>query len=285
MKKIALIIFSSLILLSNSISQDDDKTKVDKQNVTQKEFVDYKASINDSIKQIGKRVDNAAETLKIAKEYSKSADGLVSLFFTIFGTLLAVLGGGLIVLYFRTTSRYKKTLKNQYKNYKEKVDRLINNEVNTLKIKKNAKLLFLYKKNENVEKNIEFNALQNTIFKEFPNENITKSYTNDISMISDSNYTGFLSNESELKVLIMNDDLFNGLTDDNGFVDDGESNKKVKNFLKSLEESKVGLTLFGKTRLHEFEHSYKAYANEPYSVYANLNNLLKYMFVAKKVKL
>ncbi len=282
MKKVLFILLGSLILLSfdNVAAQAPSKetklyikTKID--SITK--------DVDDSIKQIGHRVNNANETYKIAKEYSKSADNLVSIFLSIFTGIFALMGIGLVTIYFNATKKYKKILKNQYKTYKEKVDRLISTETNTLAIKKYTKIIFLFKE-DNVDENKFFNEIQKAVLNEFEEDNISKAYANDISKIKDENYDNFLKDKSKLKVLIMNDDLFKEFwKSEEGFIKE-DKKEELKGFFKKLKDNNIGFVLFGKTKLSDIKNEYKAYANEPYSLYANLNNLLKYMVVSKGIK-
>ena len=232
--------------------------------------------MKDSISQINKRVNNADETYEIAKKYSETADKLINLYFTIFGGIFVLFGGSLIGFYFWTTRRYKKILEKQYIVFKKEVIRLLKTERDTKAIKKNAKLLFLFKK-DMLDSNIEFNEMLNTILKEFESKNILKAYTNDVSQIDDENYKSFLTDKTPLKVVITNDQLFEGLSEE-------EVKSKASKLFTILNEKSIGFALFGNKRFGKTSHKYKAYSNEPYSFYTNLNNLLKYMVVAKDIK-
>ncbi|MBK8403840.1 MAG: hypothetical protein IPL25_07045 [Saprospiraceae bacterium] len=58
------IAFSFLIAFINNIQAKDP-------GVNQKVFQEFRTEIKDSLHQIGNRIDNGNETLKISKEYSE----------------------------------------------------------------------------------------------------------------------------------------------------------------------------------------------------------------------
>ena len=265
MKKYITFILSFMFILSLQ-AQDTP--------VSQKEFNLFRTAVQDSIRQIGERVDNGAETLDIAKEYSESADKLQSIFLAFLGLLLAA------VALFAGLGIYKHfKINKKIAEYERELDRLLRTENETILLKRNAGILILHKGPQNKD-DTAFKTLEKSIVNQYDHaihaslENLT-----DFKMDIFSN-KGFNKNYQP-KVVVLNDDLFAEFVNDKGFVKE-ENKKTVKDFLYKLEKENIGLVLFGNTKLKDFNHPYLAFANQPYSVYANLNNLLKYMQATKK---
>ncbi len=259
-------------------------------SVLRKEFKEFRKSIKDSIAQIEKKVKLSEETLKAAKEYSENATNLTNLYLTIIGAILAIsgilLGGILAFLYQYIKSRYEKRLEKNLEKYEKQIDRLIRTEEKTIYIKENAYILFVHKTNLHEEEN-ELTKLQKVVFQEFENKDEIKVSSFE-ALMQNHRFKKFLERNSPAKAIVLNDDLFIDLSGDGGQIRNKEysddSKRIVENLFSLLNSKKIGLMLFGNAGFRSFNvHlKYKGFSNEPYTIYNNLNVLLKYMYVVNK---
>ena len=60
-----------------------------------------------------------------------------------------------------------------------------------------------------------------------------------------------------------------------------DEKENAKSLVEELESNNIGVAIFGYEKLPGY-NKFKGYANNPYSFYSNLNNLLKYMYYYKK---
>ncbi len=274
MKKYFFIILC-FIVGSNLIAKD---TLALQQDIEQLRHV-----MKDSIQQIGKRVDNGAETLKIAKEYAGSADKMISNFYGFLGVIATILGISLFAVYRRSLNKFNQVLEKKFAEQQKEIDRVLSTEKSSIYIKDNAHIMVIHKDSHD-QSSGEFKKLEETIFNEF--ENPSHISANDLNELTDK-LAEFVKIDAPLKIILMNDDLFSDL-ETQKIREKWEFTAASKDIINGsfdlLKTNEVGLVLFGRTYLDAFKLPYLAFSNQPYSTYTNVNNLLKYMMVAKKIK-
>ncbi len=240
------------------------------QAVSQKEFQEFQETMQDSFRKINTQVANGKETLEIAKSYAENADKHLNFFFYFSSFILAILA------LFAGFEIYKNfEINKTVKKYEKEFERLLMTENETLFIKKESAILLLGKKDDS---NKAFSHISDAVFKGY--SHVRPIYLTSIDEFAPSLFNKYGVGDKSLKVVVVNDSLFSNLTDPDGSVRK-ESKQNVEYFLSKLKGEQIGLVLFGKTRLSEFNYPNLAFANQPYSVYANLNNLLKYMWAVK----
>ncbi len=245
------------------------------QNAVNKSLENFESTLLDSLRQIGERVNNGAITLDIAKAYSDKADKTYNNFFNIITWgigILAFLGlGSLWAIYEWIFIRYKKVLNERLREAEKTLRRILETEDETIFLKENSGILILDKDHNSAQA---FQTLKKSILKNFTNAKEAK-----LSSLDEFEFDIFSKNSitsnNKLKVVVLNDRLLE------------ESKEIQKAFLNKLIIHKVGLVLFGQIRLSDIEpdYHYLAFANQPYSVYANLNHLLKYMRIAENIEI
>lgn len=251
----------------------------------QKTVDSFQKAMQDSIQQIGKRVDNGAETLAISKEYAEKADKTFNNFFNIiiWGTgILAFFGVlSLWAIYKLSISRYKRMLDERLAESQKEFRRMLKTENETIFLKENADILILLHKGSQDKDDPAFKTLEKSIVNNYKN---TKHAS--LASLKDFQVDVFSKNRitasHQPKVIVLDDALFAEFKNE-GKIPEGQPDLIA--FFQKLEDNKIGLCLFGRTELRGFNLSYIAFANQAYSVYANLNNLLKYMRVAENIEI
>ena len=158
------------------------------------------------------------------------------------------------------------------------INRIMRTEENTIYIKEQARILFLYKSGTKLSHN-NLSILQRLIKNEF-------SHTGDLEIrqLSDAlhpAFNEFLSAKDPLKIVVMDDQLFEEYKTKDGYSAEGSS--AMQHFFDQLNQNETVFFNVGRSQLREFEITYKGYANEAYSAYSNINNVLKYMMAGKNL--
>ncbi len=275
MKKIfvlTLSVFASFTILG----QDNSFLK-------KEDFNQFQQTIQDSIQQIGRRVDNASEVLNVSKKYVESADKLHSSFISMVDILWAIfmfIAGGIVVTLINLwQKKYEDKINATIKNHTTQLNRLIKTEEKSIYIKENASILVVHKGSHS-HNSLKFKTLENTILSEFKGAKHT-SVENFKELNKELNQNSF--SQHPLKIILLTDDLFNDLKDNKGFFPTNAKSTLNKTF-DIMKKNNMGIILFGRTHLDEFNLPFVAFSNQPYSTYTNVNNLLKYMMVALNIK-
>ncbi|MFZ1514997.1 MAG: hypothetical protein WAT21_06330 [Saprospiraceae bacterium] len=271
------IAFSFLIAFINNIQAKDP-------GVNQKVFQEFRTEIKDSLHQIGNRIDNGNETLKISREYSEKADKLSDSFITmlevIYGVAGFLLSAVVAILYSLLKSKFQNSLANKINEYENEMERVAKTEKETIFLKENSGILILHKSTHEKE-DAAFRTLEKSIRHNYKHA-VHHSLENLNNFEFELFYHKGIDENCPIKVIVLDDELFNEFK-----VEDKVdiNNSVLKSFFDKLEIHRIGLVLFGQTQLREAKLSYLSFANQPYSVYANLNHLLKYIRVAEEIRI
>ncbi len=260
--------------------------------VSDKEFEDFKEKTEEQLESIKEKVENSGKT---TKDYIDSTDKLSDRFFGMVDILYGVAGlllGGLIVATFqflqekyklkkeREHEQFVKKQDEKYEALQKQLDRLAKREEKTIYIEENTVFLFIHK-DENAQSYARLSEFHG-LLREYRNKAATY-FTHLEDWKNDSTFKTFMGNSSRLKVVIMSDDLFDDLSENGNFTAEGK--KQVMSFMAELKYKKVGFFNLGGTRFpKENKPTYIAFANELYSAYVNMNNLLKFIMTAEDIR-
>jgi len=186
--------------------------------------------------------------------------------------------------------RFQRGLVNVNKNAKKDVKslkRLFITERSTIMAKEQARLLFILKENGNNKPITDFRKMIEAEFLEGSEIAPVKAFDH-IENTPEFNRM-VKSNDGEgLNLIIMNDDLFQeiGAEKEGPYLKLNQlGEKKALPFINKLKDNNIGLAIYGKLGLKDYNIPLVAYSNERYSLYSNVNNLLKYMAALKNAKL
>jgi len=240
------------------------------QFVEKDKFLRHVDSVNLELKTIKKEVDLGNKALEVSELYSAKADELVDKTLSSLGIIIGLTGFGLGVgiTYFAGfyLNRKKSELDRQYLSYKEKVDRLIQTEGETIDLKKSSKVYFVSRVHSNA-----LSHLQAIIKKEYGNNQyLNKSFAEAIAVIQQEDYL--------YKVIIIDDKELPATAYDAN----NEGWMKIKENIQALISNDIGMIIYSNMRIPDMGMKYSGFASKPYSFYTNLNNLIKFMWIDKK---
>ena len=269
MKKINLALILLFVFISsgaqnktvNSKQQSDltieqlqqDVETLQKQNKEQNDII---RSLKDSISHVKNNAQKAEEVYQTAKEIYEIKDIFITWLIPLLLTIASLLGIG-----YWTKLWVSKLTKSNMKEIK----RLATNERWGIDLREKAFILIINKEGSTLQSNVD------KITKTFNNReiiNINNLKKDELERIlKDKNIK---INKDELTIFIIDDNI------DEMFPNDEEK----KAFINFLNKNNIGILLYGKGQLPDYE--LKGFANNPYSLYTNLMNLLKYISLFRK---